>query len=185
VFKRGDTLTFPGPESYKFCPVCGRGLASRQIKAGEPSRLVCSGCGFVFYIDPKLAVIALVPCDGGLVMVRRAINPGYGLWVVPGGFVDVGELVEDAVVRETREEASLTVRVVRLLNVHSYKHSRTVVLSFITEYVAGDLGAGDEEMEARIFAPEDIPWEGIAFSSTRDAVREYLNLQGHQGNALR
>ncbi len=151
---------------------------SRQVKAGEPPRPVCTACGFVFYIDPKLAVIALVPYQGGLVMVRRSIEPGYGLWVVPGGFVDVGERVEDAVVRETREEASLHVRVVRLLNVHSYQHSRTVVLSYITEYVSGELAAGDEEMEAQVFSPHEIPWDDIAFSSTRDAVKEYLRLHG-------
>jgi len=146
----------------------------RQIKAGEPQRPVCTACGFVFYIDPKLAVIALVPYQGGLVMVRRSIEPGYGLWVVPGGFVDAGELVEDAVARETREEAGLNVRVVRLLNVHSYQHSRTVVLSYITEYVSGELTAGDEELEAQVFFRHDIPWDTIAFSSTRDAVKEYL-----------
>jgi len=174
-------LSWPGPESYKFCPVCGGNLTNRQFKPGEPPRLVCDGCGFVFYIDPKLAVIALVPYGGGLVMVRRAIEPGYGLWVVPGGFVDVGERVEEAVVRETREEANLNVRVVRLLNVHSYRHARTVVLSFITEYVSGELTAGDEEMEAKVFAPKDIPWERIAFSSTRDAVTEYLGLNEHPG----
>jgi 8-oxo-dGTP pyrophosphatase MutT (NUDIX family) len=89
---------------YKFCPLCGGGLEKRLIKAQEPARLVCTGCSFVFYIDPKLSVIAVVPLEGGVVMVRRSIEPGYGLWVVPGGFVDLGEKVEDAVVRETREE---------------------------------------------------------------------------------
>jgi 8-oxo-dGTP diphosphatase len=174
-------LSWPGPESYKFCPVCGGRLEKRVIKAGEPERLVCSACGFVFYIDPKLAVLALVPYRGGLVMVRRAIEPGYGLWVAPGGFVDVGEKVEEAVVRETLEEANLRVRVVRLLNVHSYHHSRTVVLSFLTEYLSGELTAGDEESEAQVFSREGIPWEHIAFSSTRDAVTEYWQLQGQQG----
>ena len=170
-------MSWPGPESYRFCPVCGGKLTNRLIKAGEPPRAVCTTCGFVFYIDPKLAVIALVPYRDGLVMVRRSIEPGYGLWVVPGGFVDVGERVEDAVVRETMEEAGLSVRVVRLFNVHSYQHSRTVVLSFITEYVSGVLAAGDEELEAQVFTRDDIPWDQIAFSSTRDAVREYLRLQ--------
>ena len=152
------------------------------MKVGEPLRLTCTACGFIFYIDPKLAAIALVPYQGGLVMVRRSIEPGYGLWVVPGGFVDVGEPVEEAVVRETREEAGLAVRVVRLLNVHSYRHSRTVVLSYITEYVSGDLAAGDEELEARVFSGAEIPWDNIAFSSTRDAVREYLQMDGQQIN---
>ena len=169
-------MTWPGPESYKFCPLCGGLLENRLLKAGDPERLVCTACGYVYYKDPKLAVLALVPYEGGLVMVRRAIEPGYGLWVVPGGFVDVGEKVEEAVVRETREEASLNVRVVRLLNVHSYRHSRTVVLSFITEYLSGVLAAGDEELEARVFSRGEIPWEQIAFRSTADAVKEYLQL---------
>jgi len=178
-------VTWPGPESYKFCPLCGGRLENRLLKANEPERLVCTACGFVFFIDPKLAVLALIPWQGGLVMVRRAIEPGYGLWVVPGGFVDLGEKVEDAVVREALEESNLTVRVVRHLHVHSYHHSRTVVLSYITEYLSGELAAGDEELEARIFAPEDIPWEDIAFSSTRDAIREYLRLVGHaKGDGL-
>ncbi len=174
-------MSWPGPESYKFCPVCGGRLENRLIRAGEPERLVCTACDFIFYIDPKLAVIALVPYRGGLVMVRRAIQPGYGLWVVPGGFVDVGEKVEEAVVRETLEETNLTVRVVRLLNVHSYHQSRTVVLSYITEYLSGELTAGDEELEAQVFTQEEIPWEDIAFSSTRDAMKEYVQLVGQLG----
>ncbi|MEJ2091857.1 MAG: NUDIX hydrolase [Syntrophobacterales bacterium] len=171
-------MTWPGPESYKFCPLCGGHLENRLLKVGDPERLVCTACGYVYYIDPKLAVLALVPYRGGLVMVRRAIEPGYGLWVVPGGFVDVGEKVEEAVVRETLEEANLNVRVARLLNVHSYHNSRTVVLSFITEYLSGELAAGDEELEARVFSREEIPWEQIPFRSTKDALREYLELVG-------
>jgi 8-oxo-dGTP diphosphatase len=173
-------MSWPGPESYRFCPVCGGCLENRLLKATEPERLVCTTCGFVFYIDPKLAVLALVPYQGGLVMVRRAIEPGYGLWVAPGGFVDVGERVEDAVVRETLEEANLQVRVVRLLKVHSYRHSRTVVLSFLTEYLSGELAAGDEELEAQVFTREQIPWESIAFSSSRDALSEYWQLGGER-----
>ncbi|MDP3181703.1 MAG: NUDIX hydrolase, partial [Desulfobaccales bacterium] len=136
---------------YKFCPQCGGLLKKRLLKSGEPERLVCTACGFVFYMDPKLAAIALVPLDGGLVLVRRAIDPGYGLWVVPGGFVDAGEPVEEAVVRETLEETHLTVRVKRLFNVYSYRDHRTVVLAFLTEYLKGELAAGDETLEARIF----------------------------------
>src|SRR5574340_1115537 len=97
-------MPLPGPESYKYCPQCGGRLEERLLKPGEPLRLVCTVCGFVFYIDPKLAVITLIPLDNGLVLTRRAIEPGYGLWVVPGGFVDAGERLEEAVVRETREE---------------------------------------------------------------------------------
>lgn len=153
-------------------------LAKRVLKAGDPERLVCRACAFVFYIDPKLATIAVVPMDGGVVMVRRSIDPGYGLWVVPGGFVDAGEPVEEAVVRETLEEAHLQVRVTRLLNVYSYRDTPTVVVAYLTEYLAGKLTAGDESLEARVFGWKEIPWDEIPFRSTRAALTEYLRLRG-------
>ncbi len=165
-------------DTYKFCPQCGGPLEKRLLKAGEPERLVCRACGFVFYIDPKLATIAVVPLDGGVVMVRRGIDPGYGLWVVPGGFVDVGELVEEAVVRETLEETHLQVRVEQLLNIYSYRDSTTVVVAYLTEYLAGELTAGDETLEARVFSPGEIPWDEIPFRSTRAALTEYLRFKG-------
>jgi ADP-ribose pyrophosphatase YjhB (NUDIX family) len=163
---------------YKFCPQCGGRLEKRLIKPGEPQRLVCAACGFIFYIDPKLSVIAVIPMDGGVVMVRRAINPGYGLWVVPGGFVDMGEVVQEAVVRETREETFLTVRPIHLLNIYSYPDHRTIIAAYVTEYVSGELGAGDETLEARVFALKEIPWPQIAFSSTKEALREYISRYG-------
>jgi ADP-ribose pyrophosphatase YjhB (NUDIX family) len=164
-------------DTYKFCPQCGGGLEKRLLKAGEPERLVCRACGFVFYIDPKLAAIAVVPMDGGVVMVRRSINPGYGLWVVPGGFVDVGEIVEDAVVRETLEETHLQVQVARLLNIYSYQDSTTVVAAYITEYLGGELTAGDETLEARVFPWGQIPWDEIPFRSTKAALNDYHRLE--------
>jgi 8-oxo-dGTP diphosphatase len=161
--------------TYKFCPQCGGGLEKRLLKPLEPPRLVCTACGFIFYLDPKLSVIAVIPMDKGVVMVRRAINPGYGLWVVPGGFVDMGEVVEDAVVRETQEETYLTVRPIRLLNIYSYPDHRTIIAAYVTEYVSGELGAGDETLEARVFGLKEIPWPQIAFSSTKEALREYIS----------
>jgi ADP-ribose pyrophosphatase YjhB (NUDIX family)/ribosomal protein S27AE len=164
-------------DTYKFCPQCGGSLEKRLIKEGEPPRLVCTRCGFVFYIDPKLAAIAVVPLDGGVVLVRRGIDPGYGLWVVPGGFVDVGERVEEAVARETLEETHLSVRVERLLNVYSYRDSTTVVVGYLAQYLGGELAAGDETLEARVFGLDEIPWEEIPFRSTRGVLRDYLNLR--------
>ncbi|OGR31032.1 MAG: NUDIX hydrolase [Desulfobacca sp. RBG_16_60_12] len=161
--------------TYKYCPQCGGGLEKRLIKPGEPQRLVCTACGFIFYLDPKLSVIAVIPMDDGVVMVRRSIEPGYGLWVVPGGFVDLGEVVETALIRETQEETLLTVRPIRLLNIYSYPDHRTVIAAYVTEYVSGELAAGDETLEARVFGIKEIPWPKIAFSSTKDALREYIS----------
>jgi len=163
---------------YRFCPCCGGRLEKRLLKPQEPLRLVCAACGFVFYVDPKLSVIAVIPLEEGVVMVRRAIEPGCGLWVVPGGFVDLGEMVEEAVVRETQEETHLTVRPLRLLNIYSYRNHRTVIAAYLTEYVSGVLTAGDETLEARVFGLKEIPWPQIAFSSTKEALREYISRFG-------
>ena len=164
-------------ELYKFCPQCGGRLQQKIIQSKEPPRLVCRDCGFIFYLDPKLAAIAIIPWENGLVLARRAIEPGYGLWVAPGGFVDVGETVEDAVVREVQEEVFLQVRIKRLLNIYSYPGRTTVIVAYVAEVISGQPGGGDETLEARIFRPDEIPWQEIAFTSTRDALRDYLELK--------
>jgi 8-oxo-dGTP pyrophosphatase MutT (NUDIX family) len=92
---------------YSFCPKCGGMLTRRSIKVSEPNRLVCDACGFVFFQDPKVAVGTIVPIEGKILLIRRAIEPAYGKWVFPGGFVDRGERTEEAAIRETREESNL------------------------------------------------------------------------------
>jgi ADP-ribose pyrophosphatase YjhB (NUDIX family) len=160
--------------SIRFCPHCGAGLAPRQIKLGEPERLVCTACDFVHYADPKVAAGCIVETGGGIVLLRRAIDPGYGKWVFPGGFVDRGERVEDAARRETLEESCLEVRVTSLLNVYSYPGRPIVVVVFTAEALGGELQAADESLEARAFPPAEIPWNDLAFPSTFDALRDYV-----------
>ncbi|OPX19720.1 MAG: NUDIX hydrolase [Desulfobacca sp. 4484_104] len=167
-------------ELYKFCPQCGGRLVKKLLKAQEPRRLVCTDCGFVFYLDPKLATIAVIPLEDGIVLLRRAIEPGYGLWVLPGGFVDVGEPVEVTAVREVAEEVLLQVRITQLLNIYSYTGRTTVVVAFVTEVLGGTLGPGDETLEVGIFRPQEIPWDQLAFSSSRDALTDYLKMTNLQ-----
>ena len=160
---------------YSFCPMCGGALEPRAIKQNEPERLVCVRCGFVFYLDPKVAVGTIIRDDDGrIVLVKRAIEPGYGKWVYPGGYVDRGELVKDAAVREAREEAGLQVRLERLINVYSYPGRAPVVIVYAATIVGGTLMVDDEGLEARFFRAEESPWDELAFPSTHDALREYL-----------
>lgn len=160
---------------YSFCPMCGGDLERRSLKPTEPDRLVCVRCGFVFYQDPKVAVGAVIRDDAHrLVLVRRAIDPGYGKWVFPGGYVDRGEEVRAAAVREAREEAGLDIQLDHLINVYSYGGPAPVIIVYAATILGGLLAVDDEGLEARLFAPEAIPWEELAFRSTRDALREYL-----------
>src|SRR5262249_49518135 len=96
-----------GAPEFRFCPKCGGGLERRIVKNGEPARLVCSDCAFIFYLDPKVVAGTVFTIDRRVVLLRRGVEPSLGKWVFPGGYVDRGESVADAAVRETKEESCL------------------------------------------------------------------------------
>jgi ADP-ribose pyrophosphatase YjhB (NUDIX family) len=160
--------------------VCGSPLEPRVLKITEPKRLVCTNtaCGFVFYLDPKIAVGTIIRVPGGkIVLVKRAIEPGYGKWVFPGGYVDRGEEITLAAVREAREEAGLDVRLDHLINIYSYAGRAPVIIVYAATMVSGDMAVDDEGLEIREFGLEDIPWDDLAFRSTREALRDYISGQ--------
>jgi 8-oxo-dGTP diphosphatase len=163
---------------YKFCPVCGSALEPRVLKITEPKRLVCTNasCGFVFYLDPKIAVGTIIKmASSKIVLVKRAIEPGYGKWVFPGGYVDRGEEITLAAVREAREEAGLAVRLDHLVNIYSYAGRAPVIIVYAATMISGELAVDDEGLEAREFDLDEIPWDDLAFRSTREALQDYIS----------
>ena len=141
-------MSVPADE-FRFCPKCGGALDSKPLKGNEPERLVCRLCEFVFFQNPKVAAGTLFQLDGKLVLLKRAIEPGYGKWVFPGGFVDRGETVVEAAIRETREEANVEVKVRELVDVFSYSGSPIVVVVYAADVVSGEPRAADESLELR------------------------------------
>src|SRR5687768_1189554 len=133
----------PSPTDYRFCPRCGGALAARMLKEGEPARLVCGACEFIFYLDPKVAACTICMVNGGIVLSRRSIEPQLGKWVFPGGFVDRGEAVSAAAVRETLEEVNLRVSLTGILDVYSFPGSEVVVVVYAGEVIGGELMACD------------------------------------------
>jgi ADP-ribose pyrophosphatase YjhB (NUDIX family) len=163
-----------GGGPYTHCPRCGGRLESRIVFSHDPERLVCSSCRFVYYLDPKVAVGAICRTEGRIVLLRRAIEPAYGKWVFPGGYVDRGESLQEAARRETREEIGAEIRLSRLVNVYSYTGRPVIVVVYEAEVVGGEIRGGSEALEVDTFAPGEIPWEGLAFRSTREALQECL-----------
>jgi ADP-ribose pyrophosphatase YjhB (NUDIX family) len=158
---------------FGFCPVCGGRLSPRQVKEGEPLRLVCGACEFVFYLDPKVVACVILERRGKIALLRRSIEPRKGKWVMPGGYVDREESVIAAARRETLEECGLEVSIGDLAGVYSYPGNLAVVIVYKAAYQGGNLAPADEVSEGGWFAQSDIPWEDLAFQSTTDALREY------------
>jgi 8-oxo-dGTP diphosphatase len=163
-----------GHVEYRFCPRCGGSLERRQVKANEPKRLVCQACSFIFYQDPKVVAGTVCELDGGIVLLKRGVEPAFGKWVFPSGYVDRGETVQEAAIRETKEESQLEVRLKSLLNVYSYPRSPNVIVVYRADIVGGELAAADESTEARTFLADELPWHDLAFDSTRDALKDYI-----------
>ena len=161
---------------FRYCPVCGGKLETKLIKESEPERLICSQCKFIFYLDPKVVACTIVQMSGGVVLLKRGIDPQKGKWVMPGGYVDRGEEVEKAAIRETLEECGVSIDLQGLLGVYSYPGRLAVVVVYLAKYTGGELQAGDETTEARVFGLKEIPWEDLAFPSTRDALKDYSEL---------
>ena len=164
--------------AYRYCPLCGCVLTAKLIKAGEPERLVCGECKHVVYLDPKVAVGTIIRMeDDRIILVRRAIEPGIGKWVFPGGYVDRGEEMTAAATREALEETNLNVRLVGLINIYSYTGRTPVIIVYAATVVSGVLRHCEESLEIGRFSRNEIPWHNLAFRSTQEALRDYFD--GH------
>ena len=145
------------------------------MKPTEPERPICPRCGFVLYLDPKVAVGTIIRTDRDrLVLVRRAIEPGYGKWVFPGGYVDRGEPLTSAAIREAREECGLDVRLDGLVNIYSYAGRSPVIVVYAATVVGGTMCTDDECLESAEFDAGALPWDDLAFRSTHEALRDYF-----------
>ena len=139
----------------KYCSICAAVLEVRESNGAM--RPVCPSCGRVVYYDPKVAAVTVIGREGKVLLVRRANQPGYGLWSVPGGYVDRGEVVEEAAVREVREETGLEVEVDRLVGLYSEAGRSVIVAAFSGVERGGELKPGPEALDLGFFALGNLP----------------------------
>lgn len=164
------------PDTLRFCPLCGGALRRRVVPPDGREHPVCDGCGFVYYLQPKVVAGTIPERDGRVLLTRRAIEPAWGLWTFPGGYVDWGEDVADAGRRETLEEVGLPVRLDGLVGIYSAPQAPVVVVVYRATVPDGAVAVPDahEVLEARYFGPDEIPWEALAFPTTHDALRDWV-----------
>ena len=156
----------------RFCLDCGGALEARPLEGRE--REVCGGCGWVRYVNPVPAAAAIVRLDGGVVLVKRAVEPRQGAWCLPAGFEEADESPEEACVRETREETGLEVEIENLHGLYFGRDDprcRVVLAVFDTRVVGGTLKAGDDALEARAFDLARLP-DDVAFENHRRVLSD-------------
>ena len=168
---------------YNFCPRCAGRFEERVLKKGDPERLVCGRCGFVFYLGPKLVAGAIFELEGEIVLVQRDIEPGYGKWTFPGGFVERGERAEDAAEREVLEECGLEIRARGIIGLYSYEGQIPAIAVFGADVIGGEPVPLDETMDVKGFSRDGLPWSEMAFPSTEQALKDYLRNRTAEGLA--
>jgi len=163
-----DSLN-PALAEARFCPRC-----AQPADVSFPRSISCPSCGYGAYYNPKPVACAIPVDDAGRVwLLRRAFEPGAGRWTFPGGFVDLGESVEDAARRETDEEMRIGIELGELVGVYSRGDDRIVLIVYAARALA-EPRTTEEATEVRAFAPGAIPWDELAFWSTESALRDFL-----------
>jgi len=159
----------PALEEARFCPRCGQ-----PATVDYPRSISCPHCGYGAYYNPKPVAAAIPVTPGGeIVLLRRGFDPGKDLWTFPGGFVDLGESVEEAARREAREEIVTDVELTGLVGVYSRPEDRVVLIVFAAT-IGDEPQTTPEALQVEAFAPDEIPWQELAFWSTTNALKDFL-----------
>jgi ADP-ribose pyrophosphatase YjhB (NUDIX family) len=157
----------------KYCSDCGAPVALKVPPGDNLPRHVCDACGTVHYSNPKMVIGCIPEWRDQVLLCRRAIEPRYGLWTLPAGFMENGETVAQAALRETLEEARARVELGEMFSVLSVPHVSQVHIFYRARLVDLDFGPGAESLEVQLFPESAIPWQEIAFRTVSTTLRHY------------
>ncbi|RMH65742.1 MAG: NUDIX domain-containing protein, partial [Calditrichaeota bacterium] len=146
----------------KYCSACGAPVKIKIPEGDNRPRYVCEQCGKIHYENPRMVVGCIPVWEGKILMCRRAIEPRYGLWTIPAGFMENGETLEQGAMRETEEEACARVEIERLQAVYSLPHVNQVYVIFLARLLDGQFAPGHESLECKLVEPKAIPWDEMA-----------------------
>lgn len=173
----------------KFCSECGASVELRIPPGDDRPRHVCTSCATIHYQNPKLVIGAIPEWeDGRILLCRRAIEPRYGLWTLPAGFMENGETTAEAAARETLEEANGRIDVGDLYSMYSLPYISQVYLLFRSRLLDLNFSPGLESLEVELFEERDVPWDNLAFRPVRYTLQHFFadrkagNFQLRTGN---
>ena len=161
--------------TIKFCPQCGSPKIERRVPVGDDrAREICGSCGHINYVNPKIVVGSIPVWGEQILLCKRAIEPRYGMWTLPAGFMEEGETLVEGAMRETMEEAGARITVEQLYASYSLPGISQVYVLFLAKLDDLNYAAGIESLEVKLFREHEIPWDELAFVTIREALKRYF-----------
>lgn len=167
----------------KYCSSCGSSDITLKIPEGDNRpRFVCPSCDEIFYHNPRIVAGCIAEWQDKILMCKRAIEPRYGKWTLPAGFMENQETMHEAAVRETQEEATAEVANIQLYTMYNLPHINQVYVMFRGDLVEGKASPGIESLEISLMGEEDIPWDEIAFPVIKESLEVYFEDKRNNSN---
>jgi ADP-ribose pyrophosphatase YjhB (NUDIX family) len=162
----------------KFCANCGAPVARRVPPGDTLARWVCDQCGEIHYQNPKLVVGAIPEYQGKVLLCRRAIEPRYGYWTLPAGFMENDETAAQAALRETLEEAGARIELGKPFSLISVPYVNQVHLFYLARLLDLEFKPGEESLEVALYEEARIPWNEIAFRTVSATLQHWFADRG-------
>jgi ADP-ribose pyrophosphatase YjhB (NUDIX family) len=158
----------------KFCPNCAAPIAQRVPPGDSVLRYLCDACGSIHYQNPKMVLGCLPEWEGKVLLCRRAIEPRYGYWTLPAGFMENGESTGQGAARETLEEAGARVELTAPFSMISVPYVNQVHVFFRARLLDLDFKPGEESLEVALFEEAQVPWKDIAFRTVGLTLKHWF-----------
>ena len=146
-----------------FCIKCGASVSMIVPDGDTRERAVCDNCGHIHYVNPRIVTGCLPVHKDQVLLCKRAIEPRYGFWTLPAGYLENGETVAVGAARETMEEANANVTGLELYTVFSLPHISQIYMFFLSELNKAEFSSGEESLEVKLFSEDEIPWDLLSF----------------------
>ncbi len=163
----------------KYCSECGKPVVHRVPEGDNLPRHICEHCDLIHYQNPKLVVGCLPVWEDQVLLCKRAIEPCYGLWTLPAGFMENQESLEQAALRESREEANANLEIDGIYSVISLPHINQVYVLYRARLLDLNFSAGTESLDVQLFHEEDIPWQQLAFKTIEKTLQRFFHDRKH------
>lgn len=159
----------------KYCSNCGKEVVRMIPEGDNKERYVCLHCNTIHYQNPKIIVGTIPIYEDSILLCKRGIDPKYGKWTIPAGFLELGERAEIGAMRETFEEANARVEIINLHAIYSIPQIGQVYLLFLARLTDLEFSPGHETLVTQLYSIHEIPWDEIAFTAVEFALKTYID----------